>query len=151
MKHAVSTRPSEWLEVLEEYCFGCSEIRRLVLSSSVKSIGARAFNECKHLTYADLSAAHGLKCLESQTFMWCKNLRHVLLNDGLETIRGSCFGNCGIEEIAIPSSVRYIEYYAFSSESLKRVRFLGTESRHDGSRPAPKSPTDQSSCVRGDS
>ena len=82
--------------------------------------------------------------------MWCKNLRHMLLNDGLETIRGSCFGNCGIEEIAIPSSVRYVDCYAFSTKSLKRVRFLGTESRHDGSRPAPESRTD-SSCVRGDS
>ena len=147
MKHLVSIRLNEGLEVLEEYCFRCSEIRRLALPSSVWSIGAGAFSECTHLAYADLSAAHGLKCLASQAFMWCRNLRRVLLNDGLEIIRGQCFNSCGMEEIAIPSSVRQVDFYAFRSESLKRVRFLGI----DNSRPVQESQTDSPSCVRGDS
>ena len=42
----VSVRFNEGLEVLKDSCFRRSNIRQLVLSSSVTSIGANAFCEC---------------------------------------------------------------------------------------------------------
>ena len=65
---ARSVRLNEGLGVLERGCFASSGIRRLVLSSSVESIGAGAFCDCRLLEYADLRAARGLKCLGEYTF-----------------------------------------------------------------------------------
>ena len=60
-RRVISARLNEGLETLEEYCFSFSKIRKLVLPSSVVSVGDSAFTWCERLGYADLSAAHGLK------------------------------------------------------------------------------------------
>ena len=67
--------------------------------------------------------------LEDETFSGCDSLARVLLNDGLETICEQCFKNCRLEEVAVPSSVRYIGPQAFGCDSLRRVRFLGAPQR----------------------
>ena len=74
----------------------------------------------------DLRAATGMKRLGYEAFAECKNLRTVLLNDGLEAIGGKCFAQSGLEETAFPSSVKYIESGVFQAcKSLKRVSVLG--------------------------
>lgn len=65
---ASSVRLNAGLRVLERGCFASSGIRRLVLSSSVESIGAGAFCGCYRLECADLRAARGLKCLGGGAF-----------------------------------------------------------------------------------
>lgn len=109
-----SVRFNEGLKTLEENCFQCSGIRRLTLSSGIEFIGKCAFCKCESLEYADLSAAHSLKAIGGRAFDSCEALRKVLLNDGLETICGSCFTVSGLEEVSIPGSVRSIESCAFS-------------------------------------
>ena len=74
------------------------------------------------LTYADLSAAHGLKSLGGDAFRYCHGLRRVLLNEGLETICPRCFEKCGVERITFPRTLRRIEDGAFASyKGLKQV------------------------------
>ena len=98
----------------------------MVLPSSVKEIDLEAFKHCEHLWFVDLRAATGLKRLGYEAFAECENLRTVLLNDGLEAIGGNCFAESGLEEIAFPSSVKYIESSVFQAcKSLKRVTVLG--------------------------
>ena len=104
----LSVRLNEGLQILKYHCFCNSKIRRLVLPSTVESIGGEAFCVCERLEHADLSTAHGLKVIGCKTFTSCKALKHVLLNDGLETIGEECFFESGLEEVIIPGSVRSI-------------------------------------------
>ena len=71
----VSIRLNEGLEILEEDCFRSSKLKKLVLSSSVESMGDFAFSRCKHLKHVDLSAAHDLKSIGSFTFYSCRALK----------------------------------------------------------------------------
>ena len=73
--HVSSVRLNEGLRVLDAGSFSSSWIRRLVLPSTVESIGNNAFNDCERLEYADLTAAHRLKSIDSSAFVWCKELR----------------------------------------------------------------------------
>ena len=52
-----------------------------------------------------------------------------MLNDGLEIISGCCFGKSGLEEVAIPGSVRVVDHNAFFKTPLRRARFLGAAAR----------------------
>ena len=122
---SASVRLNEGLEVLEEFCFLGSGIRRLVLPSSVRRVGAGAFQECGSLRCADLRAARGLKELGQRAFSGCGALGLVLLGEGLETICADCFAQSRLEEMTIPGSVRRVEQRAFSGSSLRSVRFLG--------------------------
>lgn len=117
---------------MERFCFCRSRIRSLTLSSTVESIGYCAFISCDKLVYADFSAAHGLRLIEDSAFSSCEALRHVQLNDGLETIGSRCFEKSGLWEVTIPGSVKSIDHNAFEgSFYLKQARFLGaTEIGH---------------------
>lgn len=122
----VSVRLNEGLKTLKHECFMSSRIRKLILPSSVESIGKFAFDLCEHLKYVDLSAAHCLKCIKDSTFGACKALKQVLLNEGLEKIRSACFAESGFQRISIPSTVKHIQDGVFRGKALTQVHFLGT-------------------------
>ena len=71
-------------------------VRRLVLPSSVRNIGSSAFEHCGSLELADLRAARRLEDLGEGAFNACRQLRRVLLGDGLREI-SACFTFSGIE------------------------------------------------------
>ena len=50
-----------------------------------------------------------LRELQGFVFYNCTELKRISLPDGLESIGYGCFNNSGLEEIAIPESVRQIE------------------------------------------
>ena len=79
------------LERLEEMCFRNTGIKTLVLPASVTNIEHQVFKDCASLRYTDLRAAHKLKHLGNELFSGCITLKHVLLNEGLETISRECF------------------------------------------------------------
>ena len=54
-----------------------------------------------------------LKRIESETFMWCDNLRSVEIPNGVEYIGSECFCNSGIEEITLPGTLKEIGEDAF--------------------------------------
>lgn len=70
-----SVKFNEGLKALEKNCFEGSGIRRLILPSSVESIDEHAFDGCRRLEYADLSAARGLKCISAKAFFSCGVLK----------------------------------------------------------------------------
>ena len=86
-----------------------------MLPASVSEISERAFDECRRLRYADLSAAHGLRSLDNKAFRYCYKLKQVLLNAGLETICPKCFEGSRVEKITFPRTLRRIEYSAFQA------------------------------------
>ena len=86
-----SIQLNEGLETIGQWCFDGARIRRLVLSSSVKSIESGAFERCKYLQLADLSAARSLQQMGWNVFRECKELKRALLGNGLKSISSSCF------------------------------------------------------------
>ena len=93
-----------------------------MLPASVTEVSEEAFAACVRLTYADLSAARRLKSLGRAAFRYCRKLRRVLLNEGLEVICPICFCGSGVEGVAFPHTLRRIENDAFEScGSLKQV------------------------------
>lgn len=83
-------------------------IRRLILPSSIKNIGPSVFEHCGNLELADLKAARHLKSLGKGAFSACKQLRRVLLGDGLGEISSACFMWSTVEKIVIPRGVKVI-------------------------------------------
>ena len=71
------------IECIQYECFRKSNIRRVFVPKSVKSIGDDAFQNCRNLT-------------------------SVILQEGLESIGDNCFRKTTIREIAIPKSVKSI-------------------------------------------
>ena len=70
----------------------------------------------------------------------------MLLNDGLTTIGKYCFNESGLEMVAIPASVRYIELHAFAYSSLKQLRFLGAEKEQHGEHSSDSAEDDDRQC-----
>ncbi len=73
----------EVVEIEHEAFYNCETIHRIVLPSSVKKTGIRAF-------------------------AWSRNLEEVVLNEGLEEIKDSFDGNDSLESIVLPSTVSSI-------------------------------------------
>jgi hypothetical protein len=90
----------------------CTSLERVIIPSSVKSIGKYAFSGCVNLMHIDLSS---VKTIGIGAFMNCTKLRDVELCEGLENIMDSTFLGCeSFERITVPSSVKMIRSNAFS-------------------------------------
>ena len=75
----------------------------------------------------------GLTRLDPDVFRDCRSLKNALLGDGLEEIGSGCFSRSGLEEIAVPSSVRSIGRDAFRScASLRQITFSEDSLDEDG-------------------
>ncbi|RBI46852.1 hypothetical protein DRW55_01290 [Metamycoplasma hominis] len=63
-----------------------------------------------------------IKEIGGYAFSCCKNLKEVILNEGLEKIGAGAFNYTNIESITIPGSVKEIgESAFFRCENLKEV------------------------------
>lgn len=79
-----------------------------------------------------------LKKIEYNTFRGCKNLKSILLPEGLECIRKWCFYESALESVEFPPSLRVVAQGAFAEcKSLKSAKFcdglevLGTDEYAD--------------------
>ncbi|WP_416371700.1 leucine-rich repeat protein [Metamycoplasma hominis] len=53
--------------------------------------------------------------------MGCRNLKEVILNEGLEKLVFAAFRNTKIESITIPSSLKEIGYLAFDFSIISHI------------------------------
>ncbi|RAW47464.1 leucine-rich repeat domain-containing protein, partial [Metamycoplasma hominis] len=75
-------------------------------------------NNKKILAYLDkettkVTIPNTIKEIDDSAFLWCQNLKKVILNEGLEKIGAEAFYNTNIESITIPGSVKEIGEGAF--------------------------------------
>lgn len=84
-------------------------------------ISSYAFYACGEMT--KIVFPESVKYVYPNAFTSCFKLKELVMNEGLEKIFGSAFTWCtALEEITIPSTVVYIDTFAFSNnEKLKRV------------------------------
>lgn len=86
--------PDSVVEVQGSICYECPNLKRVVISDSLKELGQQA----------------GWNC-----FYGCENLDDVTLGSSLEVIGNGCFAYSKIESIHIPASVKQINYAAFAA------------------------------------
>lgn len=89
-----------------------TDIRRIILPSTVIELRAFAFSSCTGLT--ELIIQPGLKKVGRSAFQQCRSLHSIALPEGTETIAASAFWGCeNLREVSIPASVKEIGQWAF--------------------------------------
>ncbi|WP_334199213.1 leucine-rich repeat domain-containing protein [Metamycoplasma hominis] len=83
-------------------------------------------NNKKILAYLDkkttkVTIPSSIKEIDESAFLGCRNLKEVILNEGLEKIRAGAFFNTNIKSITIPDSVKEIDGWAFNFSKISHI------------------------------
>ena len=100
-------------------------------SDSVKTIGDRAFENCKQL--ATVTFGQGLETIGSSAFEWAGISGKLTFPDSLKRIKDYAFSNClGITEIDLPEGNATIEYAAFTGDTgVQKIKIPLSEIQFD--------------------
>jgi hypothetical protein len=108
------------LDSIPDAMFSETPISSLVIPDRVRKIGRYAFQECLNLRSVDFLPSN-LEEIGYFAFYNCSNLSNVSLPGSLTTIGYCAFSGCNIDSISIPSSVVYIDDYAFTNVNTAYV------------------------------
>lgn len=99
---------------------GMDKIKKVVLPSTVDSIGNSAFARCKSLK--EVNFPDGLTWIWEYAFTGCDKLKKIQIPYSLDRICTSAFSRCkGLKEAVVPSTTR-IDEYAFSGcDAMEKV------------------------------
>ena len=111
--------PEGMLEILPGAFAGCGNIKKLVIASTVKTIGEAAFASMENLE--EVVLPNELEYLGKRLFEGCKNLTSIIWPKNLRGIDEKCFYQAGIEDLKIPETVETIGSYAFAGIKAKSV------------------------------
>jgi len=96
-----------------------SEIKNLVLTDGVTSIGDNAFSGCSSLS--SITIPDGVTSIGYSAFYGCSALTNIKIPNGVTSIGGWSFGDSGLTSVTIPDSVTSIDEGAFSGTGLKSI------------------------------
>ena len=103
--------------------FWGSGIESVTVPASVVEIGAEAFGKCKFLKVITFGEGSQLRTIKDNVFWRCTVLASINLPVELKSIGIGRFSESGLEEIALPVSVRDVGANAFDMcRQLKNVR-----------------------------
>lgn len=112
----------EGLNSIGEYAFQYCALTNFPPLRSLKKIGLYAFSSCKFTTItipgymSDANFGHGV-------FNYCKSLKSVVLEEGIETLWANMFTDCAsLESVTLPQSLKTIEQAVF--EFCYSLRFI---------------------------
>jgi len=108
---------------------GQSKLLSVKLPTSVTSVGASAFANCRGLQAVE--AQKKLETIANDAFYQCDKLKEVKLpTDGaLKSIGKEAFCSCSsLPSISLPATLQTIDNYAFSGSGLKSVLFAENSS-----------------------
>ncbi|MCR5664306.1 MAG: leucine-rich repeat protein [Oscillospiraceae bacterium] len=104
--------------------FGCRSLAAIELPNSLTTIGMSAFSGCSSLT--SIVIPDSVTELGPSAFYECTRLRDVRIGSGVTVLRKYVFEKCDLSSIAIPATVRKLEYGVFfGNYSLKGILFMG--------------------------
>ena len=95
----------------------CTRITAVVISSGITNIGDYAFYSDDGFMFSEIAIPDSVKTIGERAFYNCKNLSSITWGSGLEKIKTCAFSSCGFSAITIPESVNEIGESAFSANS----------------------------------
>ena len=91
----------------------CSSLSKIVIPSSVTSIGDSAFSSCDSLS--EIVIPSSVTSIGDSAFYGCDSLSEIVIPSSVTSIGDGAFSSCdSLSEIVIPSSVISVGYGAFS-------------------------------------
>lgn len=104
-----------------------SDIKKVIISEDINSVGDLAFLNCSNLT--SVSLPNSLKYIGWSSFGGC-GLTNIELPEGVTSIGKQAFGYCALTRIGLPASVTNINDQAFiGCDSLQHVFYGGSEAQ----------------------
>ena len=106
-----------------------AEIKAVVVTNTITSIGSYAFADCRNLT--QVTIANTVKSIGSYAFSGCTSLKSVEVPQGIAQIAEGTFYGCNsLEEVTVPSTVAAIGYAAFAGcKTLKGIKLTAGMNR----------------------
>ena len=118
--------PNGVTDIAEGVFYDRYDITRVIIPSSVVSIGKEAFASCENLTSVEFLGP-GLEIICERAFDGCNNLANIVLPNTLTTIGIAAFMNCkNITTVNIPNSVVTIGNDAYRYCSMLRTLTIGS-------------------------
>lgn len=142
-------------KVPDYVCQGASELKKIKISTTVKSIGDHAFEDCTSLAQVDIPDS--VISVGDAAFKNCTGMTSVVIPDSISSIGAETFAGCtSLPSITIPDSVIRIEDRAFAKctnlsvatipasitkfgdeafadcPKLQTIHFMGSQSRWNG-------------------
>ena len=106
----------EGLLTMGDYAFSQTMVKKMVLPSTVTTIGHRCFYDCDGLFKVDFP--EDLQAMGTEAFRSCDCLDSVRILPGLTTIPEHCFRECtSLKEVSLPNTLLTIAYCGFYSAS----------------------------------
>ena len=113
--------PSSVTSIGDSVFYGCDSLSEIVIPSSVTSIGKVAFYGCRSLSKIVIPSS--VTSIGDSAFYGCDSLSEIVIPSSVTSIGDSAFYGCrSLSEIVIPSSVTSIGDSAFSGcRSLSEI------------------------------
>ncbi len=113
--------PNSVKSVGDEAFSGCAALTSVTIGNSVTSIGARAFEGCTGLT--SITIPNSVTSISERAFEGCTGLTSITIPNSVTSIGDNAFSGCsGLTSITIPNSVTGIGNDAFNGcNGLKSV------------------------------
>jgi hypothetical protein len=101
---------------------GNSTLKKITFGNNVNDVGEYAFYGCSALE--EVVFSESVDRIHENAFLDCVSLKRVTFpeNATLYTILSSAFENTGLEEIELPSSLRFVCKKAFYNSKLTKIR-----------------------------
>ena len=91
-----------------------NQLEKVVLPSTIKSIGASAFSGCTKLV--EINLPNGLKTIGNNAFYKCKSLKTINMPDSVEYVGYNAFEECAkLESVTTSSGLTKILSYTFKN------------------------------------
>ena len=104
IRNGVLTIANGTTEIKYREYYGNTEIKKVIIPSSVKTIGNSAFNGCENLT--EITIPSSVTSIGKWAFEQCSNLTEITIPSSVTSIGERAFNGCSnLKEIVIPSSV----------------------------------------------
>ena len=105
-------------------CAARDKITSVILPEGVRSIGPRAFANCRNLQSVTLPRS--LQIIDGNAFADCVSLKSISLPGGLTDLRTGAFAGSGITSVTVPSAITKLERGIFKNcKSLASVSLPG--------------------------
>jgi len=104
----------------------CVYLENIQIPKTVTHIGNGAFRECFNLVSVNIPS--GITTIEPYLFYGCYSIKSIKIPQGVTSIGNSAFLQCSLEYIELPSTLQFVDEYAFNNR-LDTVYFNGTEAQ----------------------